>query len=83
MLRDREFVILSFENLENCPKMLPKIIEKLPGMWFGGCAWGYMGLDGFPVFLGVPLGPPGPPGGAGGLCVCVCVCVCSPVCDPH
>ena len=64
MLRDREFVILSFENLEKCPRMLPKIIEKLPGMWFGGCAWGYMGLDGFPVFLGVPLEPPGAPGGA-------------------
>ena len=48
-----------------CPKMLTKIIEKCPGMWFGGCAWGYMGLDGFPVFLGVPPG-------------CVCVCVCDP-----
>ena len=39
----------------------------MPGMGFGGCAWGYMGLDGFPVFRGGPPGPPrGPWRGTGG-----------------
>jgi hypothetical protein len=62
MLRDPEFVILSFGNLQKCPKMLPRKSEKWPEVWFGGCAVGYTGLEGLPVFVGVPLGTPLAPG---------------------
>ena len=56
-------VVCDFEfwNLGKSPEMLSKKSEKWPEVWFGGCAWGYMGLDGFPVLLGVTLGPPGGP----------------------
>ena len=46
--------------------MLSTKNEKWPEVWFGGCAWRWVGLAGFPVCLGAPRGPPGAPGGPRG-----------------
>ena len=55
-------IFLTFGILENCPKMLPKIIEQLPGMWFVR-----VGIYGSGWVSGVPGGPPGASPGASGL----------------